>query len=44
MENEGMKITVVGMVLIIVALIGAYWLLSYLARRSEPPDDHMSLL
>jgi hypothetical protein len=33
-----MKITVVGAALIIVALIGAIWLLSYLARRPESPN------
>jgi hypothetical protein len=44
MENEGMKITVVGAVLILVALIGAMWLLGYLERRPEPPNEDMSLL
>jgi hypothetical protein len=38
-----MKITVVGVMLIIVALIGAIWLLSYLAQRPEPPNEHTSL-
>jgi hypothetical protein len=39
-----MKITVVGAALIIVALIGAIWLLSYLARRPEPPNEDMPLI
>jgi hypothetical protein len=43
-ENEGMKITAVGAALIIVALIGAIWLLSYLARRPEPPNEDMPLI
>jgi hypothetical protein len=39
-----MKITVVGAALIIVAVIGAVWLLGYLARRPEPPQEDMSSL
>ena len=39
-----MKITVVGAMLIIVALIGAIWLLSYLARSPEPPNEDTLLL
>ncbi len=35
MEEEGMKITVVGVLLIVAAIVGAFWLIRYLRDKGN---------
>ena len=39
MENEGMRITVVGAALIVAAVIGVFLLIRYLNRGTEQPGS-----